>query len=250
LSARPATGLDELPAGAALRAVDEACARRHDRLLREAAESDPPAGPPRLARVFDGASPSGQPWFSPLRLRIPPSDRRERVAAYLAAGRLAVRVTGRSPDPLNLDGGPVVPLHLRTDGVWVWQEALVHYVRTYGVAPELALLCHIEERGGQAPADVPLDAVHAAAAVAAAPLAPVSRPPVTYHQAEGPDATLVRAVGDDAERAEALGADLSWRPSGMLWRHRRGEGPALRQLSEAAAIRLLDDRCYRPVDRV
>jgi hypothetical protein len=250
LAAATGGAVEEVPADDAVRLVDRACARWHDRLLREAAESAAVLGQPRFARVFDGASPAGRPWFSPARRRIPPSSRRDRIAAYLAGGRLAVRVTGRAADPLDPDRGAVVALNLRTDGVWVWQEALVHYVQTYGVAPELALLCHIEERGGPSPAEVPTEAVHAAAAVAAAPPPPLGRAPVTYHMGDAPDGPLVRAVGDDAARAEALGADLAWRPSDALWRHRRGEGPSLAQISVAAAIRIIDHRCSRSVGRV
>ena len=126
---------------------DELCSASHAYRLSAGRESQPGEGPLRLARVFDGQSPSGAPWFSPNRLRLPEPVRRRRIAAYLTAGRLVVRAAGRMADPLSGSDEPVVPLNYRTDGTWVWQEALAYYLLTRGAAPELEFLCHIEERG-------------------------------------------------------------------------------------------------------
>ncbi len=140
---------EEVSESQASELVDQLVATWHEHRLRQGQESDVDSAETGLllARVFDGESPSGSPWFSPNRRRIADPVRRDRVATYLERGRLVLRVAGRAPDPLAPSAGRVVPLHYRTDGVWVWQEALAYYVRKRGVAPELALLCHIEEHG-------------------------------------------------------------------------------------------------------
>ena len=218
--------------------IDGLGATWHDRRRRDALESDPVPGL-TMARVFDGESAAGVPWFSPVRLRIVEPERRERIARYLTGCRMAVRVTGGAADPLNPGSGNVVPLNVFTDGVWVWQEALAHYVRGRGVAPELALLCHIEERGCRPPATVPDEAVAAAAALVRGPVPPrPPREPASYYA--GGDG-LVRAPGGDVLRAEALERDLRWRATDALRQVRHD----LVAIPEEEAVRIIDDRLAR-----
>jgi hypothetical protein len=40
----------------------------------------------------------------------------------------------------------VVPMNFRTDGHWVWADAVAYYLRTYGLAPDADLLEHIRAR--------------------------------------------------------------------------------------------------------
>ena len=50
-------------------------------------ETEPVHSGLRVARVFDGESPDGRPWFSPRRLRIPEPDRRERLRRFADIGK-------------------------------------------------------------------------------------------------------------------------------------------------------------------
>ena len=199
-----------------------------------------PSGPPRLARVFDGESPAGTPWFSPGRRRLPEPIRRERVAAYLMSGRLIVRVSDSMPDPL--DPRQRLPMSYRTDGVWVWPEALAHYVLTRGVAPELDLLRRIEERGYAAPA-VPDDQVPvAASAVKAGPSPRLARPVQTYFWE--PSGGIARSHGRAPVDTEVLREDLRW---GRASANAEGRGPARgsggrRPITEAEAVAFIEAR--------
>ena len=75
----------------------------------------PGCSTPRRVRAGRGSRPSAGASSS--------AQRRERIARYLGAGRLAIRSTSRMADPL---GGPGPPRRCRsgyrTDGVWVWPE--------------------------------------------------------------------------------------------------------------------------------
>lgn len=76
-----------------------------------------------------------------------PDDERGRVAAYLREAPIVVAGFGFDPDPFDPDGAEVVPLHLHTDGAWVWSASLGYFAERYGMAPEPDLLAHIEQRG-------------------------------------------------------------------------------------------------------
>lgn len=233
------TGFEPLSGRAAAHLADALCERWHREAMSHALESAEEAPPPYVARLFDGESPNGTPWFTPTRLRLVDRERRERLAAYLTSGRLVVRVAGRMTDPLAPERGPIVPLNYRTDGSWVWPDALGYYVRTRGVAPELAFLCHVEERGLEPPRDVPDAAVQAAAAaIKRGPGRSASRRQFAYFIGGPIGQTLVRQAGGDRSAAEAFTADLRWRFFDGGWR----DGHRFREIDEAAAIRLVDDR--------
>jgi hypothetical protein len=228
-------------------AADRLCADWHERVLTGARESlAPPAGP-RVARLFDGQGTEGAPWFSPSRLRILEPERRRRLSAYLSGGRLVLRVTGRMPDPFDPGKGRVVPLNYRTDGVWVWPEALAYYLGQRGVAPELELLCHIEERGMRLPQALPDGVVAEATAAARRGPGPRLGPaPITY-RLDPAGRMLLRVIGDDPGRWQVLRDDLRWRlldgPMCDADVHGAGHhGAGLREIDEAAAIRFVDAR--------
>jgi hypothetical protein len=232
--------------------MDRLCARWYQWFLARHAESDALTRP-RLARVFDGERPSGGPWFSPRRRRIVEPTRRARIATYLSTGRLVVRTTARAEDPLRTDSGPVVPLNWRTDGVWVWQEALAYYMVTAGIAPELALLCHIEEHGR--PADVSDEVAHRAAHLVRGP-APSLGPQVQVSYWRGAEGALARqwpsglragpprqVDGPGDSTAERLGEDLRWStPTDLRDFHEISESDAVEALDRGWLAATADQR--------
>jgi hypothetical protein len=224
---------------------DQLCNKKHAYDLQEARESETGDGLLWLARVFDGQSPSGAPWFSPGRLRLPESVRRQRIADYLTRGRLVVRAVGMMADPLSGSDQPVVPLNYRTDGIWVWQEALAYYLLTRGAAPELEFLCHIEERGfvpATGVSDVMASRAAALAPAAPAPLA--KRTAMTYYQ--DPYQVVCRARDDNYFFADAYRMDRRWgRSSDLSDQFIRGEANGYEQISEADAVRAVDARWAR-----
>lgn len=93
----------------------------------------------RIARVF-APSPSeprpgdpGQSWLAD-------AAERERIAAYLRGAPLILVTTALAQDQLDPGRGKVVGASYRTDGGWVWSDALTYYVRVHGLAPEAELL--------------------------------------------------------------------------------------------------------------
>lgn len=215
----------------------------HARLLRRSRESEPRDALLRLARVFDGHSPTGTPWFSPARLRLPEAVRRERIAAYLRAGRLVVRATGLMADPLTGGSEPVVPLNFRTDGTWVWQEALAYYLLSRGAAPELEFLCHIEERGYRPRDDVSDDVASAAAALASAtPPPPLPQVAVTYYREPG-GRVVCRARRGEYFDADAYRMDRRWGGTSVLAvQFLRGGSDEFEPVPEADAVHTIDAR--------
>jgi hypothetical protein len=104
-----------------------------------------PAAPIRLAPVYD-AGDDGAPFFAAGRPQLADIDRVV-VADLLNRGTLLMATTARLDDVLA--AGPVgsgrsrVPVSFRTDGTWVWNDAISYYVREHGVAPVAGLLEHL-----------------------------------------------------------------------------------------------------------
>jgi hypothetical protein len=54
--------------------------------------------------------------------------------------------TARAHDALNPDAGQVVPSSFRTDGEWIWTDAVAYYLEQHSMAPDEELAAHIEAR--------------------------------------------------------------------------------------------------------
>lgn len=89
--------------------------------------------------------PGNSTGFDPARLLVD-GDERGRVAAYLNAGVPVAAVTPR-PRSKVTDPDAVAPETFRTDGRWIWNDAVSHYLRAYGIAPDPELLDRIRARG-------------------------------------------------------------------------------------------------------
>ncbi|MBO4208612.1 TY-Chap domain-containing protein [Micromonospora echinofusca] len=82
--------------------------------------------------------------------RLPPGERAA-VAGYLRDAPIVLAGFGYDPDPYDPEQAEVVPLHLHTDGVWVWSESLAYFAERYGLPPEPDFLAHLRRQGHRCP---------------------------------------------------------------------------------------------------
>ncbi|SDY79528.1 hypothetical protein SAMN05216215_103538 [Saccharopolyspora shandongensis] len=106
------------------------------------------AAPPRahLARVFDGTDTAGTPFFRPDHHRLDQAER-DRLLAYLRAGPVVLATDGRMDDVLDPDQGAVVALNFRSDGTWIWNDAVCHYLERHWLEPDPDLVAHVAAAG-------------------------------------------------------------------------------------------------------
>jgi hypothetical protein len=205
----------------------------------------------RVAAVFDRVDGTGVPWFSPNRWRIPDPELRRALVGYLNSAPLVIRAQGYEPDPLDPQRRPWVPVSYRSDGTWVWQEASAYYLDRYGVAPQDALVEHIQRQGYTPPADLPAE-VGAAAEQAALSGTPAEPQPtdcryvmwVREFAPPGHPPNVLRRCRDLAgnELDEALDATLRWSWTNLFARDARSGEYDLRPISEPEASALVDRR--------
>jgi hypothetical protein len=107
----------------------------------------------RIAKVFDGAA-DGVPYYAADHPRLDPPVRDD-VLAYLDAGAPLLVSPELEPDFVDPSRGAVVPVNFRTDGSWVWNDALAYYVAEYGYAPEPEFLAAMEAAEYECPVPSP-----------------------------------------------------------------------------------------------
>jgi hypothetical protein len=122
------------------------------------------SGVVRIARVFAGpgaqTGDGAHTWISD-------SEEQERIAAYLKAGAPILTTTALTQDLLDPAHAKVVGASYRTDGTWVWTDALMYYTHEYGLAPEDDFYADIRANGyacprpGDAAQDAALDVLYA-----------------------------------------------------------------------------------------
>jgi hypothetical protein len=111
-----------------------------------------------LADLFDGLpDPDGRPQEL---VSVSPEEA-EALLERLANGRLVLTIEHCAEDVVDPAAGLVVPLHLMTDGRWVWSQATVYYLHRYLVAPPHDFHAYLCEQAWPSP---PSDAVVALAA--------------------------------------------------------------------------------------
>ncbi|MFC5184026.1 hypothetical protein [Actinomadura harenae] len=86
----------------------------------------------------------------PPRPPLPPADR-DAVLAYLEQAPVAFPAGAPAPDFEDAARPAVVPSGYRTDGTWVWPEALAYYLRVHAVSPDPDLVAHIRANAGRVP---------------------------------------------------------------------------------------------------
>jgi len=118
-------------------------ARGRSALLWTAAATEPVP----IARVFDAHHPGTGGQFSADRPTLSQGDELARVLHYLENGTVLLATEARETDPFDESAGPVVPLSFRTDGFWIWTDAVAYFLRTYAVSPDDAFLAHIRAHG-------------------------------------------------------------------------------------------------------
>ncbi|OZV82536.1 hypothetical protein CA850_09750 [Micromonospora echinospora] len=112
-----------------------------------------PATPVTTARLFDGVDPERGPWFATNRPVVSDATERDELLAALRGGVVIAWSSAAMPDILAPDRGDVVPMHLRTDGTWLWSEAVGYYLENYGLAPDPQLVTHLTGDGPIEPLD-------------------------------------------------------------------------------------------------
>lgn len=205
----------------------------------------------RVAAVFDRVDETGRPWFSPNRWRVPDPELRHALVGYLSGAPLVIRAQGYEPDPLDPPQPPRVPVGYRSDGTWVWQEASAYYLDRYGVAPEDALVEHIQRQGYTPPPDLSDEARAAAEQAALSGAAAEAQPTdcryvmwVRESAPAGYPPNVLRRCRDTAgnEVDQALDAALRWSWTNLFARDARSGEYDLRPVSEPEASALLDRR--------
>ncbi|MCO8275484.1 hypothetical protein M1L60_33365 [Actinoplanes sp. TRM 88003] len=113
-----------------------------------------PAGSVRTARVFDSFALESGGRSDPAHPRLSDTTETARVLRYLENGTMLLTTTARENDVLDPAAGPVVPMTFRTDGRWIWTDAVAYYLRTYALSPDEQLLSHIRSQGEPPPVDM------------------------------------------------------------------------------------------------
>lgn len=103
----------------------------------------------QVARAFDFADPDTGPGFAPDHAVVSGHAERERLLRYLRGGAPVLISTACMHDVLDPLAGQVVPMCFRTDGEWIWTDAVEYYLERYHLAPDSRLTGHIDARCAQ-----------------------------------------------------------------------------------------------------
>jgi hypothetical protein len=99
----------------------------------------------RQVQVFDGLDDQGRPTVS---ARMPLAQ--EEIGPlrhYLENAPIVLPSHETERDQLDAQSTASVPLNWRTDGTWVWQDAVAYYLAQYGVPPQNEFVEGIRGRG-------------------------------------------------------------------------------------------------------
>ncbi|MBF8184532.1 hypothetical protein ITP53_01975 [Nonomuraea sp. K274] len=93
----------------------------------------------RHARLYDTA----ENGFHVDHPRIGDAEQREKITGYLTSATLIRENTVRRDDIMDPSRRGVVPWNFRTDGTWIWSEAIAYYLREHRLAPAADFLGHL-----------------------------------------------------------------------------------------------------------
>ncbi|OKI58189.1 hypothetical protein [Micromonospora sp. CB01531] len=130
-----------------------------------------PATPVLVAQVFDTFSEESGPGFDPAHPQLD-DDERDRVLSYLDEGVPLLITPELTEDVVDRSRGEAVPTVFRTDGQWIWTDAVSYYVREHRLAPDPDLLDDIRDNDYQPP-EVDAVALHRALSALYAPVSDV-----------------------------------------------------------------------------
>jgi hypothetical protein len=103
----------------------------------------------RMASLPDRYGFAGEPFLASGHERIADALLRDQMLHYLRSGKAVNAAGGWMGDILDPSRPGAVPGGLRTDGEWVWPDAVAYYLERYHLAPEPGLAGHISARGFQ-----------------------------------------------------------------------------------------------------
>ena len=101
----------------------------------------------QLARAFDGADPDTGPFFAADHPRVDIVER-QRLLDYLRAGEVVLAGSGFMDDVIDPAGVAEVPVSFRSDGRWIWTDAVSYYLDRHSLAPDPALRAHVLAEDG------------------------------------------------------------------------------------------------------
>jgi hypothetical protein len=135
------------------------------------------AGGTHMARLFDEVGDDRNGRFTEDHPQVS-DEEADRLLDYLDAGFLLAASEDFAGDVIDPERGAVVPLAFRTDGTWVWAEAVAYYLDEYALAPEPDFAEAISAAGYHLPPIDPV-AVHRALLFLFTPSAPTQDMPAT-----------------------------------------------------------------------
>ncbi|MEU7860169.1 hypothetical protein [Nonomuraea sp. NPDC049141] len=103
------------------------------------------------ARVYDAMDGGTGPRFHADHPLMTDSAQRERIIGYLTSAMVIRDNPVLRDDAMNPSRHRVVPWSFRTDGAWIWSDAVAYYLREHALAPEADFLAHLGGAGARPP---------------------------------------------------------------------------------------------------
>lgn len=109
------------------------------------------AQPIELVRVFDFVDPEAGAGFRENHPRVTDAAIRRRLLEYLDQGAPVLVTETLLDDVMDPARTGVVPAAIRTDGMYVWTDAVGYYLREHQLRPDPSLVARIAEAGYRMP---------------------------------------------------------------------------------------------------